>query len=232
MPYRRLPKTDAARLKALKTLLDNDNIYTVRNKIVDWKLLNKARLLCDKLQTTSEQHHINTMLLNRQSAKTTHLRQNAVMYVSHFIQVLFMATERGEIKKQQLQHYGITPNKVGLPETRTAAQISEWTPKIIKGEKYRIKEGGRPIYNPTINMVATHYDLFADANKRLEELKTKAELSHSTLKEIRPEVDELLLEIWNQIETHYKDNAPETRFAECRKLGIVYYYRNNEQHIY
>ena len=31
MPYRRLPKTDAARLKALKTLLDNNDIYTVRN---------------------------------------------------------------------------------------------------------------------------------------------------------------------------------------------------------
>ena len=43
MPYRRLPKTDAARLKALKTLLDNNDIYTVRNKFIDWKLINNAQ---------------------------------------------------------------------------------------------------------------------------------------------------------------------------------------------
>ena len=45
MPYRRLPKTDAARLKALKTLLDNNDIYTVRNNFVGWKSLNKAQSL-------------------------------------------------------------------------------------------------------------------------------------------------------------------------------------------
>ena len=43
MPYRRLPKTDAARLRALKTLLDNNDIYTVRNRFIDWKTLNRAQ---------------------------------------------------------------------------------------------------------------------------------------------------------------------------------------------
>ena len=43
MPYRRLPKTDSARLKALKTLLENNEIYTVRNRFIDWKLLNRAQ---------------------------------------------------------------------------------------------------------------------------------------------------------------------------------------------
>ena len=58
MPYRRLPKTDAARLKALKTLLDNNDIYTARNKFIDWKLINSAQPLHDRLLTATEQYKI------------------------------------------------------------------------------------------------------------------------------------------------------------------------------
>lgn len=58
MPYRRLPKTDAARLRALKTLLDNNEIYTVRNRFIDWKTLNRAQPAYDKLLTASEQYKV------------------------------------------------------------------------------------------------------------------------------------------------------------------------------
>lgn len=59
MPYRRLPKTDAARLKALKTLLDNNDIYTARNKFIDWKLINSAQPLHDRLLTATEHNREN-----------------------------------------------------------------------------------------------------------------------------------------------------------------------------
>ena len=54
MPYRRLPKTDAARLKVLKTVLENNDIYTVRNRVVDWSVLNKCRPAYDRLLTAME----------------------------------------------------------------------------------------------------------------------------------------------------------------------------------
>ena len=49
-----------------------------------------------------------------------------------------------------------------------------------------------------------------------------------SLKRIRPEVDEVILELWNQIEAHFKDEPAEARFDMCRKFGVVYYYRKNE----
>ena len=69
MPYRRLPKTDAARLKALQTLLNNDDIYTVRNRFIDWKLLNKAQPLYDRLLTAVEQYKIDMSSQVRNAAK-------------------------------------------------------------------------------------------------------------------------------------------------------------------
>ena len=56
MPYRRLPKTDATRLKALTAVLDNKDIYTVRNRVVDWSVLNRCRPAYDKLFTALEQY--------------------------------------------------------------------------------------------------------------------------------------------------------------------------------
>lgn len=100
MPYRRLPKTDAARLRALKTLLDNNEIYTVRNRFIDWKTLNRAQPAYDKLLTASEQYKVSYAAQLRGAGKGDKLQRNATMYVSHFLQVLLMAVERGEIKKQ------------------------------------------------------------------------------------------------------------------------------------
>ena len=99
MPYRRLPKTDAARLKVLKTVLENNDIYTVRNRVVDWSVLNKCRPAYDRLLTAMEQYKVRIEAQKRAGAKIETLHRNALMYVSHFLQVLLLAVERGEIKR-------------------------------------------------------------------------------------------------------------------------------------
>lgn len=47
MPYRRLPNTDKSRLSALKTLLDNNDIYMARDRFLEWKDINQARTCYD-----------------------------------------------------------------------------------------------------------------------------------------------------------------------------------------
>ena len=94
MPYRRLPKTDAARLRALKTLLDNNDIYVVRNRFLDWKTLNRAQPAYDRLLTANEQFRVSSQAQTRHTAKLERLQRNATIYVSHFVQVLLMSVER------------------------------------------------------------------------------------------------------------------------------------------
>ena len=201
----------------MKTLLDNNDIYTVRNNFVGWKSLNKAQSAYDRLYTACSQYRLLLVAQKRHTAKIDRLMRNASMYVSHFLQVLFLAVERKEIKKHNLE----------LPEG-----LLEWAPKVINGEKMRLKKGGRPIYNPTIGMVSTHYEIFREmyAKQRASVMKTQKALED--VQSQREEIDALLLDIWNQIERHYENEPPERRYAECRKLGVVYYYRRNEKHLY
>lgn len=232
MPYRRLPRTDAARLKALKTLLDNDDIYTVRNRFVDWKLLNKAQPIYERLLTATQQYKIDMSSQVRNAGRIDALQRKATVYVSHFLQVLLMTVERGEIKRAALEMYGLSADATALPNLKSAEGLLEWGKKVVAGEKARLKKGGRPIYNPTIGMVATHCDIFCEAYEKQKRLQMRTAQALDNISAIRPECDEVLLELWNAIEKHFADLPPETRFDACRKFGVVYYYRRHEERIY
>ncbi|WP_028896295.1 hypothetical protein [Prevotella sp. HUN102] len=232
MPYRRLPKTDAARLKALKTLLENNEIYTVRNKFIDWKLLNQAQPLHDRLLTAIEQYRISMSSQVRNAKKMDGLQKRALMYLSHFIQVLLMSVERGEIKRSQLVLYGFDEDTTTLPNLKNNVGLLEWGPKVIEGEKARQKKGGRPIYNPSIGMVSTHFDIYQEVRNSQKRLQQRTFKAHQDISKLRPEIDELLLELWNAIENHFAELPPEQKFNECRKFGVVYYYRRHEENLY
>lgn len=232
MPYRRLPKTDSARLKTLKTLLDNDDIYTVRNRFVDWKTLNEAKTAYERLQTAVDQYRISFQAQTRHSTRMDKLQRNATIYVSHFLQVLLMSVERGEIKRATLSLYGLDQQATGIPNIKTIAGLLEWGQKAITGEKARMKAGGRPIYNPPIGVVTTHIEIFKEFYGQQQQLMQRTKQNLEDLSQLRPVVDEIIFQLWNQIEAHFQSEPPEVRFAECRKLGVIYYYRKNEEHLY
>lgn len=230
MPYRRLPKTDAARLKALKTLLDNPDVYAARNRFIEWKSLNEARPAYEKLLTAHEQYNNSLKAQVRGSLKLDALQRKATMYVSHFMQVLFMAVERGEIKRKALELYGLTEDNLTIPNIKTLEGLERWTTQVVEGEKKRMKQGGRPIYNPTISMVATHYDIYRDALTRQQQFVERTQRALADTQKLRTQVDAIILNIWNQIEKHYEQEPPDVRYAACRRFGIIYYYRKNEPH--
>lgn len=228
MPYRRLPKTDASRLKALKTLLDNNDIYTARDRFIDWKDINNARTAHDRLLTLVKQYEVDKQAQSRGHARVLPLQRNASMYLSHFMQVLRMCIERGEIKKTATKLYSLPDDITVLPPIQVIGQILEWGPKIINGEKERIKQGGRPIYNPTIGMVSTHFDIFREEYEKHCLLQQRTREMESQLKDLRPGIDELIERIWNQIEQHFMGERVIDRVEDCERFGVKYYYRRKE----
>lgn len=228
MPYRRLPKTDAARLRALKAVLDSSDLYTVRNRFIDWDVVNRAQSAYDRLLTATEQYRLTYSARLRGTGKADRLQRNAVMFVSHFLQVLMMSVERGEMKRSVLKLYGLEESATTLPNLKSVSNLLKWGEAAIEGEKARVRQGGRPIYNPTIGMVGTHLDIFKGSYEQQRRLQERTDRALDALRKVRPEVDAVLLDLWNQIENHYKDEPPAQRLEDCRRLGVIYYYRKNE----
>lgn len=232
MPYRRLPKTDAARLKALKTLLESDVLYSIRNRFLDYQLVNRAQPAYERLLTANDQYKLSFQAQTRVTPKIEKAQRTALLFLNHFIQVLLMAVERGEVKREKLALYQLPEDTTAVPNLKSIDRLIEWGDKIVNGEKQRIKQGGRPIYNPAIGTVIAHMDVFKDTLEQQKKLQARTQRVQDELNNIRPEVDEIILEVWNQVEKHYENEPPEIRYHECRKLGIVYYYRRHEPHDY
>ncbi len=232
MPYRRLPKTDASRLQALRALTDSNASYTVEARFLDRSMIAEARQLCERLSQALEQYQLCMRTQVRYARRIAGLQHQAMMYLSHFLQVLFLAIERGEISRDVLPMYGLEPGATAVPYLKTSEAVMEWAPKVINGEKSRVKKGGKPVLTPPIGAVVTHFDVFKGMydSQRQYQMRTKAALAD--ISSLRTRIDEVILSLWNQIEQHYENEPPETRYAQCRRYGIVYYYRRHEPHIY
>lgn len=229
MPYRRIPNTDATRLKALKAVLDCNDLYTVDNRFIDWAAMNRARNAYDRLFTAVNQYQVCRRAQTRNSGKIESLQAKAMLYVSHFLQVLLMAVERGEIKRQHLALYGLDVDTKALPNIKTISGVIEYGEKAVEGEKARLKAGGRPIYNPSAGMVGTHVDIFRETYQQQRRLQERTLQAQQALCELRPEADAVILELWNQIEAQYSEEPLSVRIEKVKKFGINYYYRPKER---
>ncbi len=229
MPYRRLPKTDAARLKALESLTDNNDVYTVEGRFINRGLLAEAQRLYATFSDTCEQYKSCMRTQVRYSKRMEGLLHNAMIYVSHFLQVLFLAIDRGEVNRKDITLYGIDSKNMVVPYLKTADAVMEWGPKVIEGEKARLKKGGKPILSPTIGAVATHFDVFKSMYVAQKQYQARSAQSLAEITGMRPEVDKVILALWNQIEKHFENEPLERRFDLCRKYGVVYYYRRHEK---
>lgn len=229
MPYRRLPKTDSARLRSLKAVLDCNDLYTVGNRFISWEVMNQARQAYDRLLTAVEQYRANHTAQTRGGSRIVPLQNKAMLYVSHFLQVLLMAVERGEIKRNLLTLYGLPEDTTNLPNIKTIGGLIDYGNKAVEGEKARLKKGGRPIYNPSAGMVSTHLDIFREAYERQKVMQERTAKATERLRELRPEVDDVVLTLWNMIEKNYSSLPAEERLEACRRLGVTYYYRPDEK---
>jgi hypothetical protein len=150
------------------------------------------------------------------------------MYISHFIQVLNLAVIRGEIKRQQKELYKLNPKSNSLPDLTTEEGLLEWGKNIIDGEQQRTAAGGFAIYNPAINKVKVHYEMFKEEyTSHLLHKKTHNRVYEDT-ENLRKKADEIILSIWDQVEAFYKDELPYAKLQKCQAYGMIYYYRKGE----
>ncbi len=230
MPYRRLPNTDQARIRAMEKLLEKVGMIFVSEMAVSLNTISKIRGLLNRFRRLSE--YYKDCFDNQSKASRKHQENTklARLYISHFIQVLNLAALRMEIKPAQKNYYGLQPNVHNVPDLISETALMEWGEKIIVGEMKRTSEGGIPIYNPTIAKVKVRYDIFVESNERQKNLQRLTAESLEDVTLMRPQVDELILDAWNQIEDYYKD-VPDVdkRLDLCREYGIVYYYRTGEK---
>ena len=228
MPYRRLPNTDSARIKALRIAIDKCSNTDFNDIVVSMNTLHKAKSAVGKFERMCEiyQQTFDTQI----RANKTFQKQikNARMYLSHFIQVLHLSVIRDEIKKNNLSLYGLEESNLLVPDLNTNEMLLEWGQKIIDGEEKRIAERGVPIYNPTIAKVKVMYSIFKDGFKTQQIHQKATNRTQKDVENFRAEIDAIILELWEQVENANVDLPSKKKIDKNKEYGIVYYYRKGE----
>lgn len=229
MPYRRLPNTDAARIRALAKIVEFGTKYDVSLLAFKEATFNKVKAFVPifeqarMMQKEAKDRQVSN------SKDYTEAFKKAKIYISHFLQVLNMAIARGEIKPSARKFYGLNEKSARVPDLASEKEVVEWGAKVIKGENKRIVKMGAPILCPKIAIVKVYYDQFTEKlnfQKMLQSISTR---TNSKVSSLRPTCDKLITQAWNEIEEYYGSETPERKREQCSKYGITYVLRPYEK---
>ncbi|MEI8084702.1 MAG: hypothetical protein WCG93_00670 [Paludibacter sp.] len=228
MPYRRLPNTDQARLRALRTAIQQFDKQEFGNLVISYKTILDAKTYLNVFEKQLNQYQITLDSQVSANKKYQQIVHNARLYISHFIQVLNLSVIRGDIKKDHKLFYHLDPNLHTVPDLSTEASLIQWGKSIIEGENERIRNGGLPIYNPAIAKVQVHYEVFKEYKSTQKIYQNTTNRNWEDLVSLREKGDVIILNIWNQVEAKFRSEPPYIRMIKCQTFGLVYYYRKGE----
>jgi hypothetical protein len=228
MPYRRLPNTDVARLRALK-------IAYVKGKELPPFKLAYSQATFTKVQAflTQFEHALlmHKSAFNNQVSKSKdyiNALKKAKLYISHFIQVINMAILRGDMPASIRSFYGLDDYDNKVPLLNTETEVIKWGDVIIKGEALRTVKGMQPVTNPTIALVKVRFEDFKDTYNFQKTLQKNNTRTLQDLSRLRDNADELIAKVWDEVEETYRELPDELRRDKAKDYGLSYVFRKNE----
>lgn len=228
MPYRRLPNTDVARLRALKIA------YIKGKEIPPFKLAYSSATYTKVQAFLPQFEHalvVHKSAYTNQVAKSKDyiaLMKKAKLYISHFIQVVNMAIQRGDMPLTVKSFYGLEDYDNKVPQLNTENDLLKWGEAIINGEADRTRKGMPPVTNPTIALVKVRFENFKEAYNFQKTLQKNNNRTLQDLAKMRNDADILIAKLWDEIEASYSQLPDEVKREQAKEYGVIYVFRKNE----
>lgn len=229
MPFRRLPDTDAGRSKALRTAKDKADNTPAKDLAFSQDTLTRLGNFQPGFNTEVQERGD---ALKEQAGSTKikdEAQRIAVMFISHFLQVFNLGVTREKYSAADRAHYQLAVNQEELPSLSTESDVVLWGQNLISGEAARIKADGAPMQNPDISEVQTVYDDFKTKALKQSGKKDKYDKEQEDVEEERPEADDIVIDIWDEVEFTYRKDKPSSKRRKCREYGVVYVSRPGEE---
>jgi len=93
---------------------------------------------------------------------------------------------------------------------------------LATGDIARVAAGGTAMSNPTIAQVNT---IFAPAKAAIilqSNLKGELDVAEEAIDALMPEADKVVRKIYDEVETHFNEEEPESMRADARDWGVEY----------
>ena len=228
MPYRRLPNTDSARMKSLKSAYEKGKDLPPFKLAFSPNSFRKMQAVLPQFENAISEHK-NSLNLQADKNKEYQKRLKKVrLYISHFIQVVNLAIARGDLTPETRNYFAMGEDEKKVPSLSAEEDVIWWGEQLIKGEQSRRNKGKNLVTNPTIAVVKVHFDKFMEYHNYQKSLKDRSQRAQDQLNERRAEVDGVIQQIWNEVEDTFGDLPEEIRRENALEYGLIYVFRKNE----
>ena len=228
MPYRRLPNTDSARLKSLKSAHEKGKETPPFKLAFSPTSFRKIQSVLPGFENAIYEHR-NSLNIQSEKNKEYQKRLKKIrLYISHFIQVINMAITRGDMVPGTLKFFSLDDEDKKVPSLHSEEEVIKWGKLLIEGEKKRRTMGLSPITNPTVAVLKVHYDKFMEYHNYQKSLKNRSQRAQDQLNVQRAQVDTVIQQIWNEVEETFNELPEEMRREKASEYGLVYVFRKNE----
>lgn len=230
MPYRRLPNTDQARLRALKAACTAAEQVEPSNLRFSRMLGMEISSFTPIFEQCLNQYIDSRNLQAAIGKQLSDAGRNARLYLSHFVQVFNMCVARGEIKSEARKMLGLPLDDSSVPDIISDQQLSEWGKRIVEGEEKRMAQGGgNRIYNPSIAVVKVKLAQFEEIYAKHKDIVLTIQKHHAKVDELRAKADQMILAVWNDVENSLAPIDSDEKRDQCSQYGVVYFYRPVER---
>ena len=135
MPYRRLPNTDLARLRALRIAFEKGReLHPFQLAFTQSTYQNVQSNLPVFERAVQESRYAFNVQVEK-GKEYARLLKKVKLYMSHFIQVTNMAIARGDLSPSDRDYFGFSRDQSKVPLFSTENEVIEWGEKLIHGEK-------------------------------------------------------------------------------------------------
>nr|WP_319509254.1 hypothetical protein [uncultured Draconibacterium sp.] len=249
MPTRELPKSTIGRYNVLEKTNEKAN----STPAAQWAISSETqtKLVSFYARLRQEMAERQEQFAKQAEATKAENEQQQVLYrnVSHFMRVFNMAVERGVFSPSDRLYYGLNANQSDLPKLSTEQDLVTWARNLIDGEATRTQQSAPeapavpvapdvvptsvqekvPMSNPSAAEVETELNKYVELSNAQSAEKQAFDAENKDVLDMLPEIDELIRDIYDEVEFYYRKETPANRRKLAREWGVVYVSRPGEE---
>lgn len=229
MPFRQLPATDATRSQALTSGLKKSSAVTGTARLIS---ADTAARLVAFVPKWEKEIIERADALGKQTSVTTALNfagDKLRTTLSHFIQVYQFGVARGVFSPSGRAVYDLSVNEETVPALASEADLLLWADRIIKGDPRRVTNFSEPaMAMPSAADVETALTAYNNELILQTAAKDSLESEQSDVNQLRPEADQLIRDVWDEVEFALRQLETTTLRRRAREWGVFYALRPGE----
>lgn len=220
--HRKLPRTFAGRFYTLRTA--KRKIAKTPDKL--WAVSSNTATRLLKLYSLFKAEYTERAaafsIQGKASIEEDKVQEILEMTVSHFVQVFNFGVYRGIYHPSERKFFQLEIEDSHVPSINTEDSLLLWAENIIDGETPRLEAGGLPMTNPSVKEIMFARDNFLKVSDMQIEAKANFIREQEDVVKMFPEIDELIRDIWDEVEFYYRKEKPAHKRRQAREYGVVY----------